>query len=92
MWAPKVSEKAGIVSHTPKSRPVDPNIAISPFITQKVGLLFDSLTGFCTVDLPQMPGEHILWRSAVPRDGSGAATAGFRASGSECTRLIQTNM
>ena len=54
MWAPKASGKAGIVSHTPKSRPVDPNIAISPFIALKVGLLFDRVSGFCTVDLPQM--------------------------------------
>ena len=54
MWAPKVLEKAGIVSHTPKSRTADPNIAISPFITLKVGLLFDRVSGFCTVDLPQM--------------------------------------
>ena len=58
MWAPKVSEKAGIVSHTPKSRPVDPNIAISPFIALKVGLLFDRVSGFCAADLPQMLGEY----------------------------------
>ena len=57
MWAPKVLEKAGIVSHTPKSRTADPNIAISPFIALKVGLLFDRVSGFCTADLPQMPGE-----------------------------------
>ena len=58
MWAPKVLEKAGIVSHTPKSRTAESNIAISPFITLKVGLLFDRVSGFCTADLPQMPGEH----------------------------------
>ena len=55
MWAPNVLEKAGNVSHTPKSRTADPNIAISPFIALKVGLLLDSLSGFCTVDLPPMP-------------------------------------
>ena len=55
MWAPKVSEKAGIVSHTPKSRPVDPNIAISPFITQKVGLLFERPVTVGKKDLPQIP-------------------------------------
>ena len=62
MWAPKVLEKAGIVSHTPKSRTADPNIAISPFIALKVGLLFERVSGFCTADLPQIPAWAARWR------------------------------